>query len=347
MTQQTMYPASPNSQVTELSAAITDTDTAITVVNGVVLPGAPNIVTLGTDETAETVLYTGKSGNNLTGVTRGFGGTTAKSWAVGTKVARYFTAADHEAFRGNINDIIAQKGATNGIATLGTDTKVPIAQLPAATASTVNTLIQRDANGRAQVAAPSAAADIARKDTVDGAITTHKAESDPHTQYYKEGDSVLPMGYGAQIRAKTSGGSDCVLVDQYNGNSIRIGDSNNQGISNWAGREVPYEGISALVFGFGGQLKARTADGTGKTVIINHYNGNTVQLGDSNNQGICNWETNELWHAGSLLYKKGNGSPEGSVTAPVGTLYARTDGGASTTLYVKQSGSGNTGWVAK
>ncbi len=44
---------------------------------------------------------------------------------------------------------------------------------------------------------------------------------------------------------------------------------------------------------------------------------------------------------------RGAGSPEGVVTAPVSTTYVRTDGGASTTFYVKESGSGNTGWVAK
>jgi hypothetical protein len=43
----------------------------------------------------------------------------------------------------------------------------------------------------------------------------------------------------------------------------------------------------------------------------------------------------------------GNGSPEGAVSAPVGTLFRRLDGGANTTLYVKQSGTGNTGWAAK
>ncbi len=43
----------------------------------------------------------------------------------------------------------------------------------------------------------------------------------------------------------------------------------------------------------------------------------------------------------------GSGTPEGSVTASVGTLFTRTDGGAGTTLYVKESGTGNTGWVAK
>jgi hypothetical protein len=42
-----------------------------------------------------------------------------------------------------------------------------------------------------------------------------------------------------------------------------------------------------------------------------------------------------------------SGSPEGVYAAPVGSLYSRTDGGASTTLYVKTSGTGNTGWTAK
>ncbi len=43
----------------------------------------------------------------------------------------------------------------------------------------------------------------------------------------------------------------------------------------------------------------------------------------------------------------GSGSPESAVAAPVGSLYLRSDGGAGTTLYVKQSGAGNTGWVGK
>ncbi len=43
----------------------------------------------------------------------------------------------------------------------------------------------------------------------------------------------------------------------------------------------------------------------------------------------------------------GAGTPEGAVTARIGSLFLRSDGGASTTLYVKQSGTGNTGWVAK
>lgn len=44
---------------------------------------------------------------------------------------------------------------------------------------------------------------------------------------------------------------------------------------------------------------------------------------------------------------KGTGTPEGSVTATVGSMFLRTDGGANTTLYIKESGTGNTGWIAK
>lgn len=40
----------------------------------------------------------------------------------------------------------------------------------------------------------------------------------------------------------------------------------------------------------------------------------------------------------------GNNTPEGAIAAPVGSVFLRTNGGTSTTLYVKQSGTGNTGW---
>jgi hypothetical protein len=44
----------------------------------------------------------------------------------------------------------------------------------------------------------------------------------------------------------------------------------------------------------------------------------------------------------------GSGTPEGSVVGSVGDLFLRRDGGAGTTLYVKESGAAtNTGWAAK
>ena len=49
----------------------------------------------------------------------------------------------------------------------------------------------------------------------------------------------------------------------------------------------------------------------------------------------------------TIWIKFGSGSPETVVTANIGSLYLRTNGGANTTLYIKESGTGNTGWVAK
>jgi hypothetical protein len=43
----------------------------------------------------------------------------------------------------------------------------------------------------------------------------------------------------------------------------------------------------------------------------------------------------------------GSGTPEGVVTAAIGSLFMRTNGGAGTSLYVKETGAGNTGWVGK
>jgi hypothetical protein len=43
----------------------------------------------------------------------------------------------------------------------------------------------------------------------------------------------------------------------------------------------------------------------------------------------------------------GTGSPESVVTARIGSIFSRQDGGAATSFYVKESGTGNTGWVGK
>ena len=43
----------------------------------------------------------------------------------------------------------------------------------------------------------------------------------------------------------------------------------------------------------------------------------------------------------------GYGSPEDVVTAKVGSMYMRKDGGANTSVYVKETGTGATGWTAK
>lgn len=43
----------------------------------------------------------------------------------------------------------------------------------------------------------------------------------------------------------------------------------------------------------------------------------------------------------------GKGSPENVVVASPGRLYVNTNGGTNTTLYVKESGTASSGWIAK
>ena len=55
----------------------------------------------------------------------------------------------------------------------------------------------------------------------------------------------------------------------------------------------------------------------------------------------------EDMHITSNLAFSGTGTPEAAVVAGIGSTFHRTDGGAATSFYVKESGAGNTGWVAK
>lgn len=77
----------------------------------------------------------------------------------------------------------------------------------------------------------------------------------------------------------------------------------------------------------GASLLAVAIDGTQKCVV--------------NSQGI---------HAGTTaapFWGSGSGTPEGAIAAPIGSLWSRTDGGAATSFYVKESGTGNSGWAPK
>ena len=98
----TMYPAQANTPETTLAGALTTSDTSVTVLDGSILPDAPNLLTIGADtNTAETVLMTAKDGNVLT-IERGYDGTSPRSWTKGDIIGRYFTAADQTAIQENI-----------------------------------------------------------------------------------------------------------------------------------------------------------------------------------------------------------------------------------------------------
>lgn len=96
----TMYQAKINSPSTTLAVGIDAIITSISVVDSSVLPPAPNLLTIGSGEDAETCRYTNITGNTVT-VERGFQGV-AKSWDLGVVVGRNYTAYDHDTFIANI-----------------------------------------------------------------------------------------------------------------------------------------------------------------------------------------------------------------------------------------------------
>lgn len=71
--------------------------------------------------------------------------------------------------------------------------------------------------------------------------------------------------------------------------------------------------------------------------------GETLRL---QSNGLLMLGNRVTWDAGETIFDlTGSGTPEGSVTGAVGSIYRRTNGASGTTLYVKESGSGNTGWT--
>ena len=105
MALQTMYQAKSNSPQTTLTAIIAADATSLTVFDGSVLPPGPNLLTLGTDEDAEVVYYSTISGNVVSGLVRGYSGTTASVWEEGTQVSREFTSYDHDTFKTHIESL--------------------------------------------------------------------------------------------------------------------------------------------------------------------------------------------------------------------------------------------------
>jgi hypothetical protein len=83
-------------------------------------------------------------------------------------------------------------------------------------------------------------------------------------------------------------------------------------------------------------LESNSANGL---VCGGTYTENAIRV----NQG----QAISLEQTGQHKILSGTNSPEGVVTAAAGSLYCRTGGGTGTSFYVKETSSGNTGWVAK
>ena len=114
-----------------------------------------------------------------------------------------------------------------------------------------------------------------------------------------------------------------VYDDQLVGTCTRVIDNSNSDVANTLGADkVVIRGNTGSTYLVAGVPTAMTT--------LNGVTGGWWMVSDGR---ASEWE--------------GFGTPEGTVTAPVGSRAYRLDGGATTTLYIKTSGTGNTGWTAK
>lgn len=102
--------------------------------------------------------------------------------------------------------------------------------------------------------------------------------------------------------------------------------------------------MSARAQGAGSPADRWVWDGDGSFTPVGD---NTQALGKQANRWQNVYGAQFRPGAGNVIWTSGAGTPEGSVTAVVGSMYTRTDGAAATTLYIKETGTGNTGWIAK
>jgi hypothetical protein len=166
------------------------------------------------------------------------------------------------------------------------------------------------------------------------------------TDLYVTGDADingLTVGRGAgDISSNTAAGRS-TLSSNTTGNSNTASGynalyNNTTGNNNTAsGREALYSNTTGI---------RNTASGW-NALFSNTTGSSNTALG-TDAEAVSDTADNQIAiRAGVTKWYSSAGSPEGAVTAGVGSMYTDNTGGAGTTLYVKESGTGNTGWVAK
>jgi hypothetical protein len=149
-------------------------------------------------------------------------------------------------------------------------------------------------------------------------------------------DASLTLSNNKALRFLDTTGSALTGVVLSSGDDWTFGSSNGANFTNLL------SGTAGITMGVGGVGIYQFLSGSMRPVTDN-----LVDLGTSSARVRATYSREVRPGAGAVIWTSGAGTPEGAVTAPVGSLYTRTDGGALTTLYVKESGTGNTGWVGK
>jgi hypothetical protein len=196
---------------------------------------------------------------------------------------------------------------------------------------------------------------------VQGNATLGSATSNAHTvngRVTVAATGAVTTGFGSNTATGVAGNRSGWRHEMTGSNDATAADRENVSITGsvFASRSAG----SNNVINTGGQFHAvngqinRAIHATAGDVILNSTSGNTC-IGTTTSPGTKLHVVGNASVTGSVAvggatgptWTAGTGSPEGVVTAPVGSLFSRTDGGAGTSFYVKESGTGNTGWVAK
>lgn len=175
-------------------------------------------------------------------------------------------------------------------------------------------------------------------------------------------DLVLPNGRGLYVR--DTNGNVQVVGTINNSNIVLLGDPDLPATIRGTTVQITAGGTVSGALAIDGNLTANGEQNRIKNLIVNggyfevesyssqYGTGKLRTYFDANNR---RWvltaniggttQPLKLDLNGALLIAD-NGSPEGAVTAPVGSIYIRLNSQAGQVLYVKVSGNGNTGWQA-
>jgi hypothetical protein len=165
---------------------------------------------------------------------------------------------------------------------------------------------------------------LCRNTNTAGATTVYGIEIDATTAVVD--DTLIA---GNQITAAAGTFAAGVLL-KINGSTI-----NNVAVNGNFGDQMAY----------GLEKNGAEASFTGKLMYAaNNFDSST---GDINLTGTATVYPIIGWNGGTFGSQllTGIGTPEAAITARIGSMYLNRSGGDSTTVYYKESGTGNTGWI--
>ena len=168
----------------------------------------------------------------------------------------------------------------------------------------------------------------------NGKISTGTSDTPANAGMRSKGSSGIAHDFEGQIRFVDASNNRLGYIQNPAASVLGfVNDQDNQGVqfnTKIAGASAARFYVSRL----GGQSVEPGAD-------------NTMTMGSTALRWLRGFFSElRLGTAGAIIVTAGTGSPEGVVTAPVGSVYLRTDGAGNSLLYTKKTGSGNTDWVA-